>query len=213
MNLVYSELNDWLIENKMNLETMNTVLDYRLPTDLLPYNYDILVKFQFVNTTAENDSFPYDGEVTIYFTCVKNTSNIVLHINNLIINNSTLLIKSLTDQSFGALNSFNWYNDYKRQFFVANLTASFRVGHNYTFYTKFTGFLKDDLSGFYRSSYINENNLKVWLATSEMEPTDARKSFPCFDEPAMKATFKISVIHQSDYKAMSNMPVDKVKNM
>jgi aminopeptidase N len=40
-----------------------------------------------------------------------------------------------------------------------------------------------------------------------MEPTDARKSFVCFDEPDMKARFKIKVIHDSSLHAMSNMPI------
>ena len=39
-----------------------------------------------------------------------------------------------------------------------------------------------------------------------MEPQRARRAFPCFDEPGMKAQFKMTVVHKSDVKPMSNMP-------
>jgi aminopeptidase N len=39
-----------------------------------------------------------------------------------------------------------------------------------------------------------------------MKSTDARSALPCFDEPAMKAKFKLTVIHNKDLKAFSNMP-------
>jgi aminopeptidase N len=206
MNSGYSPLSAWLATSQNVIA--GPKLNFRLPTNLQPFNYDILVRFQFVNISG--NGFPYDGEVTIGFTCVQDTSNLVLHVNKMLIYNSTLSLKSSTDQSFGELNGFNWYNDFERHFFIANLTKTLRNGHNYTLYMKYTGYLTDDNAGFYRSSYLDSNRTRKWLMTSQLESTDARKSFPCFDEPAMKANFKISVIHQRDYNALSNMPVERI---
>lgn len=46
------------------------------------------------------------------------------------------------------------------------------------------------------------------VATTQMQAPDARKAFPCFDEPAMKANFTVTLIHPSDHEALSNMPVE-----
>lgn len=71
---------------------------------------------------------------------------------------------------------------------------------------RFTAYLNDELRGFYRSSYI-ENGVTKYLAVSQFEAVDARRSFPCFDEPAMKATFNITLGRNESWTSASNMPL------
>ena len=44
------------------------------------------------------------------------------------------------------------------------------------------------------------------MAVSVFQPIFARRAFPCFDEPAMKATFTVTIIREGQYNALSNMP-------
>jgi aminopeptidase 2 len=71
----------------------------------------------------------------------------------------------------------------------------------------FTGSLNDDMAGFYRSSSKTADGSTTWMATSQMEPTDARRAFPCFDEPALKATFTVTLVADDKMTCLSNMDV------
>jgi aminopeptidase 2 len=72
---------------------------------------------------------------------------------------------------------------------------------------KFTGTLNDKMAGFYRSTYKNTDGSEAILATSQLEATDARRAFPCFDEPSLKAEFTITLIADKDLTCLSNMDV------
>jgi aminopeptidase 2 len=72
---------------------------------------------------------------------------------------------------------------------------------------KFTGQLNDKMAGFYRSTYKNADGTEGILATTQMEPTDARRAFPSFDEPALKAEFTITLIGDKKFTMLSNMDV------
>lgn len=78
---------------------------------------------------------------------------------------------------------------------------------------KFTGTLNDYMAGFYRSSYEAADGKKRYMATTQMEPTDARRAFPCFDEPALKAKFTITLIADKHLTCLSNMDAVEEKDV
>lgn len=71
----------------------------------------------------------------------------------------------------------------------------------------FVGVLNDNMAGFYRSSYKTSDGQTKYLASTQMEPTDARRAFPCFDEPALKAKFTITLVSDRSMTCLSNMDV------
>ncbi|PKI72070.1 hypothetical protein CRG98_007527 [Punica granatum] len=70
----------------------------------------------------------------------------------------------------------------------------------------FEGTLNDKMKGFYRSKY-EINGEEKNMAVTQFEPADARRCFPCWDEPACKATFTITLDVPSELVALSNMPI------
>ncbi|KAI8547793.1 hypothetical protein RHMOL_Rhmol07G0223600 [Rhododendron molle] len=74
----------------------------------------------------------------------------------------------------------------------------------------FEGTLNDKMKGFYRSTY-EHNGEKKNMAVTQFEPADARRCFPCWDEPACKATFRITLEVPTELVALSNMPIVEEK--
>jgi puromycin-sensitive aminopeptidase len=72
---------------------------------------------------------------------------------------------------------------------------------------RFTGTLNDKLRGFYRSTFTDESGETQTIATTQLESTDARRAFPCWDEPDRKATFEIILTIDRDVDAFSNSPI------
>lgn len=67
----------------------------------------------------------------------------------------------------------------------------------------FEGGLNDRMHGFHRSTYRDGGVTKA-LATTQFEPTDARRAFPCVDEPAAKAVFDVSITAPKELAVISN---------
>uniref|UniRef100_A0A7N0SV66 Uncharacterized protein n=1 Tax=Kalanchoe fedtschenkoi TaxID=63787 RepID=A0A7N0SV66_KALFE len=71
---------------------------------------------------------------------------------------------------------------------------------------QFTGLLGNNFTGFYRSKY-DVNGTERYMAVTQFEPTYARRCFPCWDEPALKATFQVTLEVPSHLTALSNVPI------
>ena len=67
----------------------------------------------------------------------------------------------------------------------------------------YTGILNNELRGFYLSKTAKRN-----YAVTQFESTDARRAFPCFDEPAFKATYDITLVVDAGDTAISNTPIE-----
>ena len=71
---------------------------------------------------------------------------------------------------------------------------------------EFAGTINDKLRGFYRSTFVDEGGNEHVIATTQMEATDCRRAFPCWDEPEFKAVFAITLIIDPALTAVSNSP-------
>jgi puromycin-sensitive aminopeptidase len=71
----------------------------------------------------------------------------------------------------------------------------------------FSGILNDKLHGFYRSTYKDSQGQEKPLASTQFESTDARRAFPCWDEPAFKAVFQVTLVVDEKLTAISNTRV------
>ncbi|KAJ8417589.1 hypothetical protein AAFF_G00224320 [Aldrovandia affinis] len=180
----------------------NTWDRYRLPDTLKPqyYNLTLWPRLQ-VN---QHGLYIFTGNSSVVFTCVKETDLVLIHSNNLNLTDIDGHLARLTalDRTIAPAINATWLQ-VETEFLVVQLKGKLSAGRSYQLDTEFQGELTDNLGGFYRSEYDEDGEKKV-VATTQMQPTDARKAFPCFDEPAMKAVFYITLIHEPGTVALSN---------
>ncbi|KAM4602814.1 aminopeptidase Ey-like [Polymixia lowei] len=175
---------------------------YRLPDSLTPVSYNVTL---WPRLEPDRDGlYIFTGRSAVVFTCVKETDLILIHSNKLNLTTSQGFHATLTGLDGAAVPRMqsSWLVG-NTEYLVLQLRDRLDVGRSYVLHTEFKGELADDLEGFYRSEYI-EDGVKKVVATSQMQATYARKAFPCFDEPAMKAVFNITLIHEPGTVALSN---------
>jgi puromycin-sensitive aminopeptidase len=171
--------------------------EYRLPSSVVPSKYDLSIEPDLTKST-------FAGEESIAIDIKSKVSQILLNSVDLNVSNVVCTLQSEKAKSFAASRVEKLA---KQERVAISFPGPLNPGL-YTLKLHFNGILKDDLRGLYRSSIKDASGKKTWIAATQMEPTDARRMFPCFDEPAFKAAFRIKVTVDKDLVAISNAPVE-----
>lgn len=169
----------------------------RLAKNVVPTNYDIQLH-------PDLENFTFSGVETITLNILKPTKTLTLHCKEIDIETASVLLNK--EKVFAKI-SYNEKNE------TTTFTFKNKIEQGKTLLTiSFKGILNDKMRGFYRSSYIYEGKVHN-MATTQFEATDARRAFPCFDEPAHKAVFHVSLVVPKGKTAISNtLPVSKIEH-
>ncbi|XP_052694307.1 aminopeptidase Ey-like isoform X2 [Crassostrea angulata] len=172
--------------------------DVRLPRSVLPELYTVELQPNLYDGPPEE--FTFNGTVRIRLKCHQPTNNITLHSNQL---NLTEEIRVTSADSSHSVHYRSHEFDTKRQFLIIFTNVPLQQGHYYDLDLAFIGPLKDDLHGLYLSSY-QRNNKTIYAAVSFLAPSSARKVLPCFDEPAIKAVYDVTLLRKEQMTSIFN---------
>ncbi|MHB1535117.1 MAG: M1 family metallopeptidase [Acidimicrobiales bacterium] len=173
---------------------MASTTSYRLPRTVIPERYEL----ELVPDLAAGT---FRGTVTVHARVAEATATVALHAAELEIHRAEVTRPDGTTAA-GAVSL-----DPAEQRAAVDFDELLEPGEGHALTLEFTGVLNDKLHGFYRSTFMGEDGAEVVIATTQFEPADARRAFPCFDEPDFKATFAITLIIDDGLTAISNGPV------
>lgn len=166
----------------------------RLPKSVIPNDYEIELY------TPIFDYEVYEGLTLIKADLNERTDTFIVHAKFLLILGIGILDKDLKPIDIKCAGPYP-YNDY---WVIKTKQPVERIQGPVTLEYLYAGFLNIYESGLFEIKY--NDGVRNNMLASHFEPLDARKAFPCFDEPSFKATFEFYIDHPIDTIALSNMP-------
>jgi len=161
---------------------------HRLPRYAVPHRYGVTITPDLLSST-------FTGEIVIDVEVTEEGHN------TLVLNAIELEIHSATIDNQQA----EFHLDPSTERLIMSTDTALEIGpHQITI--SFTGTINDKLRGFYRSSFTDEDGQQHVIGTTQMQSTDCRRAFPCWDEPDFKAVFEITLNIRPEDTAVSNSP-------
>jgi puromycin-sensitive aminopeptidase len=175
------------------MTTEDSEARYRLPRTVTPSRYELVLEPDLVAGT-------FAGSEDIAVTVSEPVREIVLNAVDLDISGGSLASPDGRRIDVGEVRI-----DPETERAFLSLTAEAAPGE-WTLHLDFRGELNEKLVGFYRSTYEGPDGATEVIATTHFEATDARRAFPSWDEPDLKAVFGVTLIVAADLTVISNGP-------
>ncbi|MCJ1310645.1 Aminopeptidase 2 mitochondrial [Agyrium rufum] len=167
-----------------------------LPKTILPRYYDLTLEPDLEGGT-------FLGEAQIDAKVLEETNCIALNSANLTIARVEVSTKKGGHQDLTSKTSYDEESEQLR----INVGWMMPAGTSMIISISYKGSLEGGLAGFYRSKYKAETGEDRWIASTQFQPSDARRAFPCFDEPWMKALFSLTLVVDEKATCLFNMPL------
>ena len=166
-----------------------TTNPYRLPRTVIPTAYRL-------HLAPDLETFTFEGTTEIDIEIVEPIGSITLNAAEL-----DFKATELTGPAGIHITEVSFDEEYERA--TLHLSDTAEPG-KYTLVVEYTGVINDQLRGWYRSKFTDREGVEHVIATSQCQATDARRVFPCWDEPDFKATFKTTIVAPAELEAYSN---------
>ncbi|XP_048007483.1 aminopeptidase N-like [Leguminivora glycinivorella] len=184
-----------------NTELRNQELaaQYVLPGESFPTFYDVRL---FLNPDNPDN---FTGLVSIRILANYDTNVIVLHAMETDINSINVYRDGNEDEDL--FNNYELATD-DTHILKINLNRAISPNEPYVIHIDYVARFAENMFGVYLSTYTNDDGTPARLITSQLQPTFARRAFPCYDEPALKAVFRTTIYAPAAYPVVvSNMPL------
>ncbi|HSL10868.1 MAG TPA: M1 family metallopeptidase [Actinomycetota bacterium] len=172
---------------------MSDEAEFRLPRNVVPSRYDITIE-------TDLDAGRFRGDEAVTVTVVEPTSTIVLNAKDLEVSDARVVSATGSSVDVAAVEL-----DEERERATLALAEPLPPGE-WVVHLAFAAPLNERLVGYYRSTFKDDDGAEHTIATSHFEATDARRAFPCWDEPDLKAVYGMTLVVPAGTTALSNGP-------
>jgi aminopeptidase N len=166
--------------------------DGLLPEDVSPVHYALHLRPNYAD-------FTFTARVVILLKITEATDQIQFNSADLVI-----VSASLATTSAGVLTPTRILEDEEEEVVTLRFDEPLQIGEA-TLTIAYRGKVSDKMNGLYKTEYLHQGVTQTILVT-QFEACDARRVLPCWDEPARKATFGVTLCVPAKYTALSNMP-------